>query len=396
MMRKKTLLSIIFIGAVVALIISDISYRFIKKDIDTKINLRWVKAYKEENWDKVKIGLAWSLSFLGAELPKGAMDKAIIRQDSSLFSLDLSELGFERMALEKLSIIVDSLKKTEEYKRMKGIDLGRFIVLTLHSSNHYYQITGAEDDINSFIKKHQLYNYSSLPIIKSGVAKGNRMVKFRMTSHIDSIAFIAEESHGKIMDNKFHPEIIEVFDIMKNGQFRFAIYNKYGKLISATPQEYGGMFGGAGKPGKCLWCHEITVMPFFMPTEEVSGYATQESFQICLDSAQRMINTYRNTLNSDIDFNQKQDHTYAELLYISFMEPSLFRLSNEWQRDSLAVKAVLSPQDLHSFKEFPFLGNSLYHRKNIDKMAPYKSVDVPHSVREDNSFEPQFFHDSRE
>lgn len=376
--------------SIIIIFISNIYPFQVKRDkYDTKINLRWIKAYEGETWEKIQTGLAWSLSFLGAELPSGSLNKSIKRIDSSLFSIDFSQVGFNIYALQQIAKILDTLKKTDEYHKMQGIDLGRFIVLTVYSTNHYYAITGVEKQLSSFIQKYRYLNhYQSFAIINSGVARENRLVKFKPVSAIKKLAFIAEEGHGDLKKGTFTTEVYEVFDVMKNGQLRFAVYDKSGSLIPATPSEFGNpMFGGAGKPGKCMWCHESNLQPLFYPTDEVVSYCSKQLFLSWIDSSKILLEKYRNGLRSDINYHNKQDHTFSELLYISFMEPSLMRLSNEWHEDTLTIRKRLKNTHTHSYEEFPFLG-SLYFRDTADQYAPYTSIIVPQSVREESDFEP--------
>lgn len=98
------------------------------------INLRWIKAYPTENWYAIKTGIAWAFSFLGAELPQGCLNKSINRKDSSLFSIDLSNIGFNDKAKNVFAAFINNLKSSGEYKATGAIDLGRFIVLCQHSS----------------------------------------------------------------------------------------------------------------------------------------------------------------------------------------------------------------------------------------------------------------------
>ncbi|MDP4680883.1 MAG: hypothetical protein NWS46_11010 [Cyclobacteriaceae bacterium] len=42
----------------------------------------------------MKIGLVWTLSSLGAELPKGSLDLAIHDFGQNTFNIDLSQVGF--------------------------------------------------------------------------------------------------------------------------------------------------------------------------------------------------------------------------------------------------------------------------------------------------------------
>jgi hypothetical protein len=99
------------------------------------------------------------------------------------------------------------------------------------------------------------------------------------------------------------------------------------------------------------------------------------------------LNNYRNALKSDIDFNKKQDHTFAELLYITFMEPSADRLSLEWNMNIADVKNKLTALPTHTNTEFPYLG-VLYDRKDVDFLSPYEYARVPESAREFSEYEP--------
>ena len=78
-----------------------------------------------------------------------------------------------------------------------------------------------------------------------------------------------------------------------------------------------------------------------------------------------------------------------ELEYISFMEPSALRLSNEWNMPEKKVKKMLEQLSIHQHNEFTFLGN-LYHRKDVISFAPYKSIAVSDSVRETSSTEVNY------
>ena len=108
------------------------------------------KGYPEETKEDVITGLTWGLSFLGAALPAEDLSTAVEWKSENQFLLNLEKVGFNQDARQAWKAILDTLKKSEEYKLHGGIDVGRFITLTLNSTNHYYAITGAEERYADF------------------------------------------------------------------------------------------------------------------------------------------------------------------------------------------------------------------------------------------------------
>lgn len=351
-----------------------------------RITLKWHKAYPGETWGKVKTGMLWSLSFLGAALPPGSADSCIKRTDSTTIELHLGGLGFNPEALEAMQTICDSIKRTESYSVNGNVDLSRFLVLTLHSSWHYYRITGVAPDLNTFLKTYDLSKAEDFGITNSCVASHHRVIRMNEPGNILKTAFVAVEGDGSLLDSSFVAEAYEVIDFMPNGQLRFAVYDRDAKLLAGSPAK----FGKAGKPSKCLWCHEIVISPLFFENPEVPGMLSNKDFEVKRKNAQTQLEEYRKTLKSEIDFKRTQDHTLSELLYIGFMEPSLLRLSSERNEDSLSVQKQFSFLQPHIYEEFPFLG-SLYYRSYADSMAKPRPPAVPFSVREPLDGEPDFF-----
>src|SRR4051812_33018429 len=74
------------------------------------LNMFYTVNYKGDTWANHRTALLWALSYLGASLPQASLDKAILWQDSTSFSLNLDELGFSDKAMEALSILADSIK----------------------------------------------------------------------------------------------------------------------------------------------------------------------------------------------------------------------------------------------------------------------------------------------
>ena len=379
-MAFKKIISIILISVV--LIALGISC-FYKKN--TSFNISYTLNYDGDSWQKNRTGFLWTLSYLGAELPRGSFDKSLKWVDSTTFNIDFENLGFSDKALRAIETIIDSIKQTEHYKLNKHIDLAQFITLTIGSSWHYYAITGAVENYQQFKQEHGFKNEKVFPLLHSTVAKHNRLIKINSNDNVLKTVFIAEEGKGDFMNGDFIPKFYEVLDVMPNGQLRFAVYDKDGNLTDASSKE----LGEAGKPAKCLWCHEIVFQPLFVEADSVPGKMSPNEFQRLVERQNNLLTDYRKTLTSDVDFNMTQDHTEMELLYISYMEPSLNKLSAEWGIKAVDLKKILMQQKTHLHHEFNFM-KDIYYRRDINRYNPFKYIDVADDVREPSKFEPNF------
>lgn len=336
---------------------------------ELKIQLKWNKAYTDDSIDKSLIGLKWALSFVGATLPTN--NENIIVSNDTLIDINLKKLGFSIQAEQKVIELVNKIKKSEEYQKNKSVDMGRFVSLLLGSSRDYYEIIGTPSTL-----KQLLANYQLLPskgyINNSMVASTHRLVQFSKQNGLNQLYISTEldSISGKILE-------YETIEIISNGQLRFGIFDENGIRIQVANSKHTA----AGKPAKCMWCHESALNPLFSKQKNLQNYLTETDLQDQIKSDIENLKTNRNKLVSEIDFNQKQQHTYTELLYISFMEPSAKRLSLEWKLPIEDVEKLLSGLPTHVYKEFPFLGN-LYHRNEVEKYAPYKSLSVSGSIRE--------------
>lgn len=348
------------------------------------IQLRWVPAYEGERRDQVLTGLQWSLSFLGAHLPAANWPAAVQFIDDHRFVLHLGEVGFSASSLEAMAEILARLKVSEEYRKLEAIDLARFLVLSLHSSWHYYAITDAPGSLTEYLAQKTVERIDSFPILTSSIAQKNRMIRFQVADELAQTFFIAEETEDVQLPS-YPIDHYEVLDILPNGQLRFLLYDEQGNLAPAAPIATTL----AGKPSKCLWCHEVNVQPLFRATADVPGFLSSADFMLQVDTANQRLVNYRALLPSSINFNDKQAHTQSELLYISFMEPSLERIAAEWEMAEEEVQNILKGFPTHTYDEFPFLG-ALYFRQWVDSLAPYRSERVPDSVRE-LGWEPNFF-----
>jgi len=354
---------------------------------DTTLTLQFTKMYDIDTRENGKTGLLWTLSFLGAELRKDSLDKAIKWIDSTRFTLDLSKVGFSDPALKAFTTINDSLKRTEEYKVKNSIDLGAFVSLLMGSSVHYYNITGVEKKFSEKLDKHKNEEPIIFPVSKSLISKHTRVLKLYTKGAVTDWLFIAEEGEGNFSKNTFKTKAFEVFDIMANGQLRFSVYDADGKLINGSPQE----LSEAGKPAKCLWCHELFIQPLFTKNDSISGYMSPDQFQELVRILMFRLGKYRNNLNSDIDYSKTQDHSLAERLYIGYMEPSLMKLSVEWNIPVEKLKEILKNNRTHKHSEFSFFGD-IYFRDSVSTFAPFKPCIPSFSIREYDKNEPYYIH----
>jgi hypothetical protein len=348
-----------------------------EKPIDHTLNLEFTKQYEIDNWENARTGLLWTLSFLGAELKKDSLDHAIIRSDSTKFKLDLSKVGFSQISLKALEVAIDSLKNTQEYTIKNRIDLGAFVSLVIGSSEQYYKITNAESDLSVKLKKYKYDEPIIFPVTNSLISKHTRVLKLYTKGQVKDWVFIAEEGEGNFLNKTFHPKAFEVFDIMANGQLRFSIYDQNGKIISTSPKG----LSEAGKPAKCLWCHELYIQPLYTTNDSVAGYISQESFQGIVKELMFKLSLYRKNLKGEIDFSKTQDHSFVERLYIGYMEPSLIKLSKEWNIPLPKLKEILKGKRTHLHQEFTFFGD-IYFRDSINVFAPFKPSVMPFDIRE--------------
>jgi len=350
-------------------------------DPDLSIELRWIKSYSRESRSDVEVGLLWTLSFLGAALPAAGPDALSWRANVVTLRLDHAGIGPE--VLPQWKRLLASLKASEEYRDMGALDVGRFVALTLCSSNHYYALTGAETSYERAYARHE-FAAQHFAIVESSVSHGNRLIEAAEGSSTADIAFIAQEGGGSVSLRTFAVEEHELLDVMANGQLRFALYGADGALKPAASKSRTA----AGKPAKCLWCHEIALSRPFDGRTSVPRYGSLDEFDRIIAQRTEVLRRARSRLGSRIDFARTQDHTYAELLYISFYEPSLERIAGEWNVPVAQARESLATLPTHAHEEFDFLGGRLYRRSDIDSLGPYAVLATPEDPREPSAYEP--------
>jgi hypothetical protein len=349
------------------------------------IDLRWVRNYPAEQKSNVDTGLYWALSFLGAKLPAAAN---ILRWHGQVVTVDLGAAQLQPQSTAAWKKLLQILKASDEYRKMGAIDIGRFVLLSLCSANHYYALTGTSPTFSQFLATHS-FGPRQIAVVESAVAHGNRLIDVGTGTGIGAIAFVAYEGHGALKDASFHKQDVETLEFMPNGQLHFGLYDLSGHLKTvATPE-----LTKAGKPSKCLWCHEINLNPPFQNVTDLPGFYSTQQFRELVASDMRAVASYRQTLRSKVDFRKLQDHTNAENLYMSFAQPTVERLAAEWQLPVETVRRMLRTRNLqphpHSAEaDDGILGDQLYDRTEVDRLAPYGSVAGPTDFREASSYEP--------
>ncbi len=349
------------------------------------LNLRWVPGFETQTQDEMLTGLTWALSNLGAELPRGSLQRAIFWQDDNHFSLNLNQVGFKRQALFALSRIIDVLVASGEYEQANGIDVGRFIMLTVNSTYHYYEITDVPQTLEEFRGLYDFRN-KSVQVVNSSITSVNRLIEIAEAESYAQIAHISGESDQPFSaSGDFSPDEFEVLDMMPNGQIRFGLYDKQGRLKAFADET----ITIAGKPAKCLWCHEVNIQPLFLENAALGlgNTLTQEAFNQLRGEQMMWLMEYRAGLSTDLDYSRPQEHERMEKIYEDFMEPSAARLSLEWNISLTEVERLLTDMPTYSRNGQP----GFYHRKDVDPLAPYSIIRVPESAREFSSYEPDFF-----
>lgn len=350
-------------------------------DSALSIELRWIKSYVRESRADVETGLLWTLSFLGATLPSDGPDP--LSWHANVVTLRLDDAGIDPDALTHWERLLASMKATEEYTATGALDIGRFVAMTLCSSKHYYALTGAETRYERAYANN-VYAPERVAIVESAVSEGERLLEIGTGPAAAGIAFVAHEGSGSVAQGTFVGVERELIDVMPNGQLRFALYGTDGELKPAADRA----LTAAGKPSKCLWCHETDLSRPFKGRTSVPGYMSLGAFEERIAGRMQELRFARSKLPSRIDFKRPQDHTYAELLYITFYEPSEERIAREWNVPVARVREELSGLPTHSHAEFDFLGPRLYRRSDVDPLAPHRVLAPPTDPREPSAYEP--------
>ena len=342
-----------------------------------EINLKWNPSYPNENIEDALTGLFWCLSHVGAHNTNA--NASGIEVSSNNILLKTASLGFSTQAQESIGALHQSIIRSQEYIQNNSIDLGRYITLLIGASNHYYRITGIPAKLDQ-----QMANYSLLSetgfVNNSSISDHHRTLQFSEQKGLNQL-FISTEIDsitGSILE-------FETMELMDNGQFKYAIYDSDSQRISAALTDASN----AGKPAKCMWCHESNVNPMFKTQNDYAGFLTFQQLQDTLVHFRSQLNSKQAFLPDGVDFSQKQAHTQMELQYIMFKQPSPMRLANEWNMTINEVTQLLTNETRFNYPEFPFLPLG-YNRNDIEKHAPVRGLLTSGSVRERSPFEVNY------
>jgi len=328
-------------------------------------------------------GLKWAFSFLGAMLEKDSWNAAATWESSTKFQLDVTQLGFNQNAETQLKRLVTQFKASEEYYVKGGVDAGRFVVCILNNPNHYYKIVGMPVHLKEYTSSISFLQKRAA-IVESAVAFKERLIQMPLpNSSINRLKYLAEELSGSLRDTSHRVVENEVMDIMANGQLRFGVYDTNGLLVVGSDP----VISAAGKPVKCLWCHETNIQPAFAALTSIPGYYSPTQFDSIVGVNQTTLEAYKNNLNLESDLVNNANHTKLEKLYLRYMEPSAKRLAAEWGLTIEDVEQKLSNISTHRHAEFPSFGQ-LYFRSEIQSFSPYATLPSSSSTRETNDNEP--------
>jgi len=343
---------------------------------NSNLILKWNKAYPDDNLANAIIGLNWTYSYVGASLP---FNNTGISIQNNEIEIDIEALGFTSDAQQKMNTLHEVIISSEEYQITGAIDIGRYVSLLMGAPAHYYEITGVPYELSDLLDNYDL-NSERGYVNNSGVSFEHRIISFSEQNGLNQLFFCTEVDPltGEILE-------YETVDLMPNGQTRFGIYDKDGLRINNTDPTHSF----AGKPAKCMWCHESIIQPLFSEQENKDGFIPYLDFKNILEEFRTTHKNLQNSLSDGVDFQELQQHSFAELLYISFMEPSAERLSLEWNLSISEVQNLLSEFPTHTHPEFVILGD-IYHRNEIESLAPFQGLQVSSSVREASEIEVNY------
>lgn len=375
---------------IVTLVITLVAFHSCKKEtIDVPISnapsefyLIWNQSDSIDSKANLETALTWYFNALGANLNIKNLDEGIEWSANNRIILDYKKLGFNSRAIVAFEKLQSRLLITEEYLAAGGIDLGRWVALTLNNSDHYYEIVGMPRQYRHFIEGQSFASFQGA-VKPSSISFGYRKILFPALLN-SSIPFVSEEYDLDFTTIELEPKEFEVFDVMANGQLRFGVYDKNGLLINGADPD----FSAAGKPTKCMWCHESKVQPIFSSSNSYQGYLSTSEYNDTVNHYNEKLTSYRSKLESLLDYSRKQEHVQMELLYIRYFEPSRKRLSQEWNMSEEMITERLSAVKTHQHYEFPNLGE-LYYRHEVDPFAPYNSLSTPKEMRETEIGQPK-------
>lgn len=340
------------------------------------IYLKWNKSYEKDTLEKNIAGLTWALSFLGSTITMDETEYGF-SHTKDVIRLDVSKAGFSNKAVSHLQALLSVIHNSEEYKLKGTIDIGRFIALTIGSSHHYYKIAAVPQRLSD-LESNYTFDSITAYINNSSISKIDREIEYSINNTTYKRAFISAERDTITKEIRE----FETVELMGNGLSRFALYDKEGNLKTVGDPKVTR----AGKPSKCMWCHESGIQQIFREQLEFKNYVPYASFLDSLKRYNQELRVYQDSIWKNAFIKKRSLHTEMEIAYITFMEPSVEQLVNEWQVSQSEVRSKLNHLKPHLHHEFEFLGD-LYYRRDIDALAPFKCLEVPDNFREQSNNE---------
>lgn len=338
-----------------------------------EIVLKWNQSYSQEKMDDAILGLYWALSHCGAKNANATSNP--LHHDSVYIRINLGSFDFDENAYSQIIRLHRAIQNSEEYIYNYSMDLGRYITLLIGASNHYYRITNMPETLGEQLSNYTLSPYKGY-VNNSSISNHHRSIQYSSFNEFQQILISTEIDSvtGRVLE-------FETMELMENGQFKYGIYNADSQLIASAPPS-----STAGKPAKCMWCHESNVNLLVQSQNNYGGYLSFQQLQDTLLNFRSRVQQHQATLQNGVDFNKTLDHTQMELQYIMFMNPSSMRLANEWNMNIPEIENLLKAYSKSQYPEFPFLSPG-YDRNVIDGYSPNKGLVVSREVREYSSIE---------
>ncbi|HEY0090845.1 MAG TPA: hypothetical protein VGB43_00035, partial [Flavobacterium sp.] len=262
---------------------------------ESSLRLKWNKAYADDTIEKSAIGLEWAISFLGALLPNSPAAFSI---EGQFITITPSEWGLSPTALLDLQKLHVKIKTSGEYQATGAIDLGRYVTLLIGAPEHYYKISGVPKRLEDLMSNYTLTADKGY-VNNSEVSLVHRSIQFSQPNNLNQV-FLAGEfdlATGEIYE-------YETVEVIANGQVRFGIFDADGNRKNNATAAYTN----AGKPAKCMWCHESSIQGMFSVQNDVTGYLPYQQFQQKLLSFKQNLSNQRANLVGGVDFSQTQQH----------------------------------------------------------------------------------------
>ena len=342
------------------------------------VPLRWTAEPGGITWEEAEAGLAWSLSNLGALPPRdGWLTVVYSDEHTTLFEVDLEQVGFDPMAMEALQSAVTPIVQSDELQTLGAVDVGRFLMRTLYSPWRYYSITGACTNVSDWMTLSQSGFVEQYGVTVSLLTAEDRRLTLNEGpwDGIDQIGFSARSGEGVIAEPETTLEV-EVIDLMSNGQQRYAVFDIDGMLAPAADPEVIS----AGQPGKCMWCHEGSLMTGTPVNPTSRPHLSYPEWSARISRMQSLLETHRYDLDTSVDFfDDDRTHTHGELLTREFLYPTPARMQREWGISSEDLSEVLRNNNVSTTLdvEYPERGPVL-ERADLDAVYAAELAEPGH------------------